>query len=197
MTRREWVEWLVWISGSVAVADDRPAPPVKPNPDTKPAAPALRWFHTVADDFVIDVWHNGTPIPDNCRTLVDEAYGATAEKTVRDVRPGDWLVFHAVNNRFRWSGVKYFGFVGFVAEGDPALISDVESGRWSCCETPGDVAEFLAKPKSAADRPVKAIDVPWDGGAPRMDAAAGGKWTGTPIWGPSARSVWLKLRVPG
>ncbi len=202
MTRREWVEWLVWLSGSAAAGAAPPDAKAEAAGPAKaiappPVPPALRWFHTVADDFVVDIWHNGVLLPDSCREVTAETYGATAEKITRDVQPGDWLAFHVVNNRFRWGGAKYFGFVGFAAAGDPALVSDVESGRWSACEAPGQVAEFLAKPKSPADQPVAGIAAPWDGGAAQMNAYAGGLWTGTPVWGAAARSVWLKVRVPG
>jgi hypothetical protein len=43
---------------------------------------------TVADDFIIDVYHNGVKVPDSRRTLLVEQFGATAERIDMEVRKG-------------------------------------------------------------------------------------------------------------
>ncbi|MFO0891585.1 MAG: hypothetical protein U0790_20880 [Isosphaeraceae bacterium] len=102
---------------------------------------ATRLF-TVADDFVIDVYHNGLKVPDAQRSLLVERFGATAERIDLQVRRGDWLVFNVVNNRLRWGGCSYFGVVGRGDSGISFTI-DVESGRWSCCDDPGKVNQLV------------------------------------------------------
>src|SRR5438270_4723551 len=67
---------------------------------------------TVADDFIIDIYHNGVKVPDRKRTLLEERFGATAERIEMAIRPGDWVVFNVVNNRLRWGGCAYFGVTG-------------------------------------------------------------------------------------
>ena len=67
---------------------------------------------TVADDFIVDVYHNGVKVPDAKRTLLHEVFGATAERIDIEVREGDWVVFNVVNNRLRWGGASYFGVTG-------------------------------------------------------------------------------------
>src|ERR1043166_8249775 len=62
----------------------------------------------VADDFVVDVWHDGLRVPEARRTLLRERFGACTERIDVPVRAGDWLVFHVVNNRMRWGGARYF-----------------------------------------------------------------------------------------
>src|ERR1044072_1633950 len=59
---------------------------------------------TVADDFIVDVYHNGVKVPDSKRTLLNEVFGAAVERIDLEVRPGDWIVFNVVNNRMRWGG---------------------------------------------------------------------------------------------
>src|SRR3954469_20834310 len=71
--------------------------------DQRGALIADRLF-TVADDFIVDVYHNGVKVPDSKRTLLVERFGATAERIDIEVRRGDWLVFNVVNNRMRWGG---------------------------------------------------------------------------------------------
>ena len=47
-----------------------------------------RPLFTVADDFVVDVYHNGVKVPDAKRTLLHEVFGATAERIDIEVRRG-------------------------------------------------------------------------------------------------------------
>ena len=112
---------------------------------------------TVADDFIIDVYHNGEKVPDTKRTLLLERFGATAERIDIEVRQGDWLVFNVVNNRMRWGGCSYFAVTGRASTG-VAFTTELESGRWSCCDSPAKVADFLrdrlylSEDRSPADR---------------------------------------------
>ncbi len=56
---------------------------------------------TVTDDFIIDIYHKGVKVPDSKRTLLEERFGATAERIEIDVKKGYWLVFNMVDNRIR------------------------------------------------------------------------------------------------
>ena len=73
---------------------------------------------TVADDFIVDVYHNGVLVPDDRRELIQEIHRATVERIKANVRQGDWLVFHVVNNKMRWGGASYFAVKGLGGERD-------------------------------------------------------------------------------
>jgi hypothetical protein len=167
-----------------------------PRPANEPASPptiVARTLFTVADDFIVDIYHNGRPLPDDRRTLLNEIHGATAERIQIDLRPGDWLVFHVVNNRFRWGGASYFAVT---ARGDNgvAFVSEAESGRWSHCDQPDEVRPFLHSADYLAWQVARPIANPWGEGDRLMSQIADG-WTGKPVWG-RARSTWIKYRVP-
>src|SRR4051812_19071412 len=84
-----------------------------PSPLSERAGPVLaRTLIAVADDFIVDVYHNGVKVPDDRREMVEEVHGATVERIKLDVRKGDWLVFNVVNNRLRWGGASYFAVSG-------------------------------------------------------------------------------------
>jgi hypothetical protein len=144
---------------------------------------------TVADDFVVEVYHNGLKVPDESRTLLVEKFGATAEKIDVEVREGDWLVFNVVNNRFRWGGCSYFGAAG---RGDAGIVFTTEpaSGRWSCCDDLGKVNRFLLERDYLAEDRARPIQNPWGDGDALMNQVADG-WGGTPLWG-KTRNTWIK-----
>src|SRR5712671_6843774 len=112
-----------------ALCDQRRALPVEPVSAPVEAvpkgAPEVRcnYLITVADDFVVDVYHNGKPVPETKRELLVERFGATAEKVKVSVRSGDWLVFHVVQNRLRWGGSKYFAVAGCFAANEFGFVS--------------------------------------------------------------------------
>jgi hypothetical protein len=166
------------------------SPPAGARPDDDRGKPIADKVFTVADDFIVDVYHNGTKVPDEKRALLVEVHGATAERLDLKVREGDWLVFNVVNNRLRWGGASYFSVVG-KGELGVAFTSELTSGRWSCCDDPAEVARFIADPKHLADRRPLPIDKPWDGGHGLMNHIADG-WDGTPLWGHS-RNTWIKF----
>jgi hypothetical protein len=149
---------------------------------------ATRVF-TVADDFVVEVYHNGLRVPDDKRTLLVEQFGATAERVDVEVREGDWLAFNVVNNRLRWGGVSYFGAAGR-GDGGVAFVSELKSGRWSCCDDPGRVGRFVADRDYLSEDRAGAIARPWEGGDPLMTQVADG-WSGTPLWGKTP-NTWIK-----
>src|SRR5687768_17044710 len=76
--------------------------------ESKATGVQARHLITVANDYIVEVCRNGKRIPDAKRELLEERFGATAERITVDVRKGDWLVFHVVHNRIRWGGSKYF-----------------------------------------------------------------------------------------
>jgi hypothetical protein len=145
---------------------------------------------TVADDFIVDVYHNGVKVPDDKRTLVNEVFGATAERIDVEVREGDWLVFNVVNNRLRWGGCSYFGVTGR-GEVGVAFVSDPDDGRWSCCDDPGKVSEFIRDRDYLSRHPARRIANPWGEGDALMNQIADG-WSGEPIWG-EGRNTWIKF----
>jgi hypothetical protein len=170
---------------------DRAAAPAS---DAKPARGKViaQRIYTAADDFVVDVWHNGRRVPDDKREMVGETYGATAEKIEIEVREGDWLVFNVANNRFRWGGVCYFGAAGInEQERRVAFVTDPADGRWSYCDDPGRVSAFIAHAGYLADQAAQAPANPWPGGDNEMKSRVP-DWNGRPIWG-RERTTWLKF----
>ncbi len=144
---------------------------------------------TVADDFVIDVYHNGLRVPDAKRTLLEERFGATAERIDVVVRRGDWLVFNVVNNRMRWGGCSYFAAAG---RGDSgvAFTTELSSGRWSHCDDPGRVSRFINDRDFLTKDKARPIANPWADGDGLMSKVADG-WGGAPVWG-KAPNTWIK-----
>lgn len=165
--------------------------PAAANPDAPVVATDL---FIGADDFVVDVFHNGHRVPEEARTVNAEVHGAIGERTTLAVREGDWLVFNVANNRLRWGGACYFGVAGVAADGSVAFVSE-ESDRWSVCEDPGQVPRFIADPKFLADRAVQRIEKPWNGGDKMITSKVQG-WSGYAIWGsPTNRNIWIKYHA--
>jgi hypothetical protein len=145
---------------------------------------------TVADDFVVEVYHNGLKVPDDKRTLLVEKFGATAERIDIEMREGDWLVFNVVNNRLRWGGCSYFAVAG---RGDSGIVltTELASGRWSCCDDPGKVNHFISDRDYLTENHARPIENPWQDGDGLMNEVADG-WGGIPLWG-KTRNTWIKF----
>src|SRR3954466_4145755 len=94
----------------LAAGDDSPPSPVSATIERE--GKLADYLITVADDFIVEVYHNGQRVPDSARELILERFGATGEKIKVPVKRGDWLVFHVVANRLRWDGSKYFAVAG-------------------------------------------------------------------------------------
>jgi hypothetical protein len=104
-----------WLCACLLAALAMPVPlfaGTKPNAEPKTekkarkADPLATHLITVTDDFVVEAYKNGVRIQDGQRKLLDEIHGATVERINVEVRPGDWLVFHLVNNHLRWGGAS-------------------------------------------------------------------------------------------
>ncbi|WP_435009326.1 hypothetical protein P12x_000578 [Tundrisphaera lichenicola] len=152
---------------------------------------------TAADDFIVDVWHNGRRVPEDKRAMVGENFGATAEKIEVEVHEGDWLVFNVANNRLRWDGACYFGAAG-VNDEEPKIGFATNPGdpRWAYCDDPGQVPAFIAHPRYLAGQSALAPANPWSGGDGEMKARVPG-WDGRPVWG-RERTTWIKfVALPG
>lgn len=149
---------------------------------------------TTTDDFVVDMYLNGKPIPDSSRVLLEERYGATVERINVEVRQGDWLVFNVVNNRLRWGGTRYFGLAGCFAENEFGFVSDQASRQWSACDNPRDAERFIRRKSFLERSAVQVIDNPWPVGDELMRQYAGSNWSGTPVWG-AGRNTWVKVIV--
>ena len=87
---------------------------------------------TVADDFVVNVYHNGKFVPEAKRKILLERFGATVERMDVQVREGDWLVFNVVNNRLRWGGPS---------SRQPLLSCHLRTDRSGSRSTPSQVRE--------------------------------------------------------
>ncbi len=159
-------------------------------------APPLRarYVVTVADDFIVDVYHNGRAVPDTKRTLLEERFGATAERLDIEVRKGDWLVFNVVNNRIRWGGAYYFAAAGCFAANEFGFQSDLTSGQWSACDSPREADRFIGQREYLRHRAARAVSRPWTDGTGMMHAYAGSGWSGAPVWG-AQRNTWIKVVV--
>lgn len=145
----------------------------------------------VTDAFVVDVYHNGSPIGDQQRKIVKDVYGACVEKVDVKVQPGDWLVFNVVTNRLRaqTKGARYFAVAGVGTEGGITFVSESTSGRWTSEDNPDRVGEFLRDPAAGMDAKALAIEKPWPAGDGLMRERV--KWTGEPVWGTSP-NTWIK-----
>ena len=148
---------------------------------------------TTVDDFIVDVYHNGELVPESKRSLVVEVHGATVEKIEIEVRQGDWLVFHVVNNRLRWQGARYFAVEGFKQGARTGLVSDLTTGRWCHCDDPSQSAAFIADPRFLNDQSVNVIRKRWEQGDALMKQHADGS-RATPIWGES-HNTWLRFEA--
>lgn len=171
---------------------------VEPQTRRRPELPRLLATHiiTVADDFVVEVYKNGVRIPGTHRTLLDEIHGATVERMRLEVRPGDWLVFHVVNNQRRWGGVKYFAVAGLLGDNDFGFVSDPGSDAWSVCDDLAQVRDFIRQRDAGTNARPGAIAKPWQEGDDHMRKHAGAGFPGKPLWG-SGASTWIKFVAPG
>ncbi|MEY4483990.1 MAG: hypothetical protein RL693_1442 [Verrucomicrobiota bacterium] len=150
---------------------------------------------TVADDFIVEAYKNGTRIRDDQRTLLDEIHGATAERITVEVKAGDWLVFHVVNNRQRWDGAKYFAVAGCLGENDFGFVSDPGSSDWSVCDDPSRARDFIRQREDGTECRAGAIAKPWSDGDATIRKQAGAGFPGKPLWGGS-NSTWIKFIAP-
>lgn len=149
---------------------------------------------TAADDFIVNVYLNGQPVPDEKRALLEERYGATVERINVEVHRGDWLVFNVVNNRLRWGGARYFALAGCFALNEFGFVSDRASRQWSACDNPADAGRFIARKAFRSRQPAQVVDNPWTDGDVLMRVHAGENWSGTPLWG-KERNTWIKVII--
>ncbi len=158
-------------------------------------ATVAKYLITTADDFIVEVYHNGKQVPTAQRELLNEIFGATVEKINIEVRSGDWLVFHVVNNQIRWGGVRYFAVAGCLDQNEFGFVSDPESSLWSACDDPRKVAQFIGKRDAGAQNRAGAIENVWAEGDAHMKSAAGEGFNGKALWG-KQRSTWIKVLIP-
>ncbi|MEM7013435.1 MAG: hypothetical protein AAF585_18340, partial [Verrucomicrobiota bacterium] len=102
----------------------------------------------VAKDMVIEAFHNGEPIPDEKRQMLDDTADAAVERINVTVREGDWLVFHVAHNRVREPRSNFFALAGNLDANEFGFVSDPESGKWTTCDEPSAASEFIAFPNS-------------------------------------------------
>lgn len=169
----------------------------KPKAEKIPRPAGLLATHliTVADDFVVEAYKNGVRIQDGQRKLLDEIHGATVERMNVDVRPGDWLVFHVVNNHLRWDGAKYFAVAGCLAQNEFGFVSDPASEAWSVCDDPTRVRDFIRRRDEGTEIRAGAIAKPWEEGDDHMRRHAGNGFPGKALWG-GGGSTWIKFVAP-
>jgi len=167
-----------------------------PHAQVKEKTDVLRanYLVTVADDFVVEVYHNGKSVPESRRVMLNDRFGATTERVDEAVHKGDWLVFHVVNNRLRWGGASYFAVAGCFTKDEFGFSSTLDNGDWSVCDSPRDADRFITDKNFLKHHPAHAISQPWSDGDTYMRAYAGASWHGTPLWG-NARSTWIKVLV--
>jgi hypothetical protein len=141
----------------------------------------------------VDIYHNGEKVGDEKRKLVNEVFGASAEKIDLVVKEGDWLVFNVVNNRLRWNGAYYFAVGGVKEDGSQGFASELGSGRWSVCDNPSDVNRFISDAGYLSKNPARPVERPWQYGDDLMKGMVKG-WDGSAIWGTN-RNTWIKFRA--
>jgi len=165
-----------------------------PGAPTPPRPLVASYLIAVADDFVVDVWHNGRLVPAARRTLLWERFGACTERIDVPALAGDWFVFHVVNNRLRWGGARYFAVAGCCGWNEFAFVSDPGSGCWSACDDPAQAARFIGCRDAGVGPAARPEPNAWSEGDAAMRANAGAAFAGRPVWG-EAPSTWIKCRV--
>lgn len=153
-----------------------------------------KYLITVADDFIVDVYHNGRSVPLVKRELLQEIFGATVERINVEIKKGDWLVFNVVNNKLRWGGAYYFAVAGCFAPNEFGFVSDANQGNWAACDSPKDAENFIAWREALMHRPAQTVSTPWDQGDTLIRQTAGDEFKGTSIWGTS-RNTWIKVLI--
>jgi hypothetical protein len=144
-----------------------------------------------ADDFVINVYHNGQPVSDSQFKLEGDIFGATVMRVQMDVRSGDWIVFEVANDRFRWNGSCGFAAAGLAPGGKVAFVSDTEGGHWSACDSSDKASHFISDADYLSDAGAAVPANPWMRANDEMKSRC--RWNGKIIWGASdARHVWIK-----
>jgi hypothetical protein len=148
----------------------------------------------VADDFVVEVYVNGRPVPSESRKLQADIYGAQIERVEVDLHDGDWIVFNVACNQLRWKGAHYFACAGLKGDANELVFaSEAHSGRWLACDDLTDLARFVAEPDYLSDRKAQTIEKSWDPEGKRMRERVP-NWSGEGIWGTS-RGTWIKYLV--
>ena len=145
---------------------------------------------------MIDVYHNGKPVPDDRRELLLDRFGASAEKVNVKVVEGDWLVFHVAHNRLRHQGSKFFAAAGMLDDNEFGFVSDKGSKHWTVCDDPAGAAKFIAQRRSGLEHTASSIERVWEEGMGFMRKYAGPDFKGTPLWG-EAPATWIKFTAAG
>ena len=191
MTRRSTIGLAALLALAPGFSSDSPAQQEEGKNPGRPSGMVMAdTLITVVDDFIVDVYHNGVLVPDDRRELVVEVHGATVERIKVDVRRGDWLVFHVVNNKVRWGGASYFAVKGRGGS-TASVMTELDSGRWSCCDDLGQVAQFIADRERFANHRALPVTKPWSDGDSLMTQHGDG-WNGQALWGGS-RDTWIKF----
>ena len=173
----------------------QPQEQVKLKQEPRPVALIATHLITVTDDFVVEAYKNSLRIKGSQRKLLDEIHGATVERMSVDVRAGDWLVFHVVNNHLRWGGAKYFAAAGCLGMNEFGFVSDPSFEAWSVCDDPSRVRDFIRQRDEGTDIRAGAIAKPWAEGDDHMRKHAGAGFPGKALWG-GGGSTWIKFVAP-
>jgi len=148
----------------------------------------------VSSEFVVDVYQNGKLVPAKQHTLEKEIYGAQIERVDLEIREGDWLVFHVVNNDLRGDNFpRYFVVAGMVDDKRSAFVSETQSGNWFVCDNVQNVPQFITDRDYHGDGPAHRLTVHWSDGDKEISQRVPG-WSGDPIWGTS-HEPWIKYIV--
>jgi hypothetical protein len=148
-----------------------------------------------ADDFVINVYHNGQAVPDSAFKLEREIFGATVMRVQIDVQRGDWLVFEVVNDRFRWKGSCGFAAAGLTADGEVAFATDTQGGQWSACDSSDRASRFISEAGYLSNNGPSIPTNPWARANDEMSSRC--DWSGKIIWGAGdTPHVWIKYYNP-
>lgn len=150
----------------------------------------------VAKDFVVEVYHNGTRVPDEKREYLLDRFGASAECIDVPLQAGDWIVFHVANNRLRHEGRMYFAMAASNGADRFAHVSDHASPQWSSCDDPGRARDFIKGRHEGTESRAVPITKVWEEGDKYMTEFSGATFPGAPLWG-AAPSCWIKYVVPG
>ncbi len=90
----------------------------------------------------------------------------------------------------RWGDCSYLTLTGR-GEVGVAFTTELDSSRWSCCDDPRKVPDFIGDRLSLGEERAQPIETPWSGGDHLWTRIADG-WIDRPLGG-RTRNTWIKL----
>jgi hypothetical protein len=143
----------------------------------------------VADDFIVDVYHNSVKVPVSRRELLEERFGRpsnrSTSRSIKEIGSSSTLSTTA-----SVGSASYFGAASCFGKDEFGFVSGIECSCWSECDVPRDVQKFIARKNFLSDQPAS-LQTRGEM-APSHAALNGSAWRGQPIWDQTP-SPWLNV----